>query len=53
MLISLIVRLTDPTPYDLPEVDLTEYKGIILPWNDWDEVTAQCRRVAVALVDRG
>lgn len=51
MLVSLAVKLTNPDPYDLTEVDLGEYKGIIAPWNDWNAVRAQCRALAEALLD--
>jgi len=52
MLSSIIVKLTHPDPYDLTEVDLTEYKGIVAPWNDWRAVQAQCRALAVALLEQ-
>lgn len=51
MLTSLVVKLSKPDPYDLTEVDLTEYKGIIVPWNDWRAVENQCHAIAVALLD--
>jgi len=51
MLGSVIVKLSNPDPYDLTEVDLTEYKGIVAPWSDWRAVITQCRKVAVALLD--
>lgn len=50
MLTTIIVKLSNPDPYDLTEVDLTEYKGIIAPWNDWRAVEEQCRSVAAALL---
>ena len=50
MLVSLAVKLANPDPYDLTEVDLSEYKGIIAPWNHWHAVQAQCRALAVALL---
>jgi len=50
ILVSVATRLATPQPYDLTDVDLGEYKGIIPPWNDWRAVQAQCRAVAVALV---
>lgn len=50
MLTSVIVSLTTPTPYDLTQVDLAEYKGIIAPWNDWHAVEEQCSGVAAALL---
>jgi hypothetical protein len=52
MLSSLVVKLADPNPYDLTEVDLTEYKGIVAPWNDWRAVEAQCRLLALGLLDQ-
>jgi len=51
MLSSVIVKLSNPDPYDLTEVDLTEYKGIATPWSDWRAVKAQCRGLAVALLE--
>jgi hypothetical protein len=52
IMISILVKLGMPDPYDLTEVDLNEYKGIIPPWNDWSAVTKQCRSLAVAMVNR-
>ncbi|MBI3374618.1 MAG: hypothetical protein HY017_23070 [Betaproteobacteria bacterium] len=50
ILVSLAVKLAEPDPYDLTEVDLSEYKGIIAPWNHWHAVQAQCHALAVALL---
>jgi hypothetical protein len=50
MLTTLVVKLSRPDPYDLTEVDLTEYKGIIAPWNNWHAVEKQCRALALALL---
>jgi hypothetical protein len=50
IMISIIVKLGSPDPYDLTEVDLTEYKGIIPPWNDWGAVEEQCRSLAIAIL---
>ncbi len=50
ILMSVIVKLAAPDPYDLTDVDLAEYKGIIAPWNDWGSVQKQCRSIALALV---
>lgn len=50
MLSSVVVKLANPDPYDLTELDLKEYKGIVLPWNDWQAVTRQCRALAIALL---
>jgi hypothetical protein len=50
---SVVTRLSAPKPYDLDDVDLTQYKGIVAPWNDWKSVREQCRQVALALVLTG
>jgi hypothetical protein len=50
MLTSLVTKLAAPDPYDLTDVDLTEYKGIIEPWNDWLAVELQCREIAEAIL---
>jgi hypothetical protein len=52
IMISIIVKLGAPDPYDLTEVDLTEYKGIIPPWNDWGAVEEQCRSLAIAILGK-
>ncbi|MDB6101670.1 MAG: hypothetical protein JWO52_1669 [Gammaproteobacteria bacterium] len=52
MLSSVVVKLANPDPYDLTEVDLTEYKGIVAPWNDWRAVEAQCRLLALGLLEQ-
>ena len=50
MLTSLITKLAAPDPYDLTDLDLSEYKGIIPPWHDWRTVESQCRSVAEAIL---
>jgi hypothetical protein len=52
MLTTVVTRLAAPDPYDLTDVDLSEYKGITPPWNDWNAVVAQCRAVAAAVLSR-
>ncbi len=52
MLTSIAVKLSNPDPYDLTEVDLSEYKGIVAPWNNWLAVEAQCRALVVALLKK-
>jgi hypothetical protein len=51
MLSTLVVKLSNPDPYDLTTVDLSEYKGIVAPWNNWRAVAAQCRSLALALLE--
>ena len=50
MLTTLLVRLSRPDPYDLTQIDLSEYKGIVPPWNDWRAVETQCRALALAVL---
>lgn len=50
MLLSAVVKLSNPDPYDLTDVDLNEYKGIIAPWNNWQAVVKQCRALAAAVL---
>ncbi len=52
ILISVLVKLAAPDPYDLTDVDLREYKGIIPPWNDWRAVVSQCRSVALEMLKK-
>lgn len=51
MLLTVVAKLANPDPYDLTDVDLREYKGIVPPWSDWDAVRGQCRSLAVAVLD--
>lgn len=50
MLSTVVIKLSNPDPYDLSEVDLSEYKGIVRPWNDWRAVERQCRALALAVL---
>jgi hypothetical protein len=50
MLTSALVKLAAPDPYDLTDIDLTEYKGIIAPWNNWRAVQVQCGALAAAIL---
>lgn len=44
---SQVMRnLANPQPSDLAETDLSQYKDLQPPWNDWRAVVTQCRRVA-------
>jgi len=50
MLTTVAVQLSSPSPYDLTQVDLSEYKNIVEPWNDWHAVKAWCRSLVVAML---
>ncbi len=50
MLTSALVKLAAPDPYDLTDIDLADYKGIIAPWNNWRAVQVQCATLATAIL---
>jgi len=50
LLTAVAVKLSLPDPYDLTDIDLSEYKGIVAPWNNWRAVQAQCTSLAAALM---
>jgi hypothetical protein len=50
VLTTLVVKLADPEPYDLTDVDLSEYKGTVAPWNDWRSVQGQCAKLAAMIL---
>jgi hypothetical protein len=50
MLTSVVVKLAPPDPVDLEGVDLSEYKGIVPPWNEWSAVVEHCGALAAALI---
>jgi len=39
-------QLASPKPFDLDQVKLDEYKGLVPQWRNWATVLAECRRVA-------
>lgn len=51
MLSTVMVKLSGPDPCDLTQVDLTEYRGIMAPWNHWRSIVRQCGALALALLD--
>lgn len=48
---QLQVQLASPLPYDLDESALSQYEDLVPRWQDWNEVTAACGRIAVAVFD--
>jgi hypothetical protein len=50
LLTAIVVKLSLPDPYDLTDIDLSEYKGIVAPWNHWRAVQTQCASLAAALI---
>ncbi len=51
ILSTAIVTLTNPSPFDLAQVDLGGYKGMTPPSTDWRAVEGQCRDLALARLD--
>lgn len=49
VLAEVCERLAAASPSDLASADLATYRGLIVPWNDWDHVTARGRRWATRL----
>jgi len=49
---QLAKQLAEPTPYDLSDVDLREYRRLDERWQDWDTVARACEALAVAMLDR-
>lgn len=49
---QLQVQLANPLPYDLEEMNLTEYKQLDQKWRDWNHVKAVCAHCATVIFDR-
>ncbi len=43
-------QLSEPAPYDLSEIDLRHYRGLLPRWQEWAEVSTVCRQVAIAVL---
>lgn len=48
---QLQIQLANPLPYDLDEVDLSEYKNLDLRWHNWQTVKVVCADCATRLFD--
>jgi hypothetical protein len=51
-LLQLQVQLSNPLPFDLDEVKLSEYKFLDSRWHDWAAVRSVCVNVAELIFDR-
>jgi hypothetical protein len=49
---QLQIQLANPLPYDLDEMDLSEYKSLDPRWHDWLAVKAACVKGATVIFDR-
>jgi hypothetical protein len=48
-LLQLARQLSDPRPYDLEDLSVADYKGIVEPWDDWAAIRERCVAIAAAL----
>jgi hypothetical protein len=48
-LAEVVERLARAAPSDAPQVDLTTYRALVAPWNQWGHVTARGRHWAQVL----
>jgi hypothetical protein len=49
---QLQIQLATPLPYDLDEVNLSEYKHLSPRWHDWSVVQSACSACATLIFDR-
>jgi hypothetical protein len=45
-LLQLGRQLSEPRPYDLDDIDIKNYKGIVAPWDSWDNIKKQCEDIS-------
>lgn len=50
-LVQLVRQLAEPEPYDLDQMDLSQYKGLKLPYNSWENIADICGKLSVELAD--
>lgn len=46
---QLQIQLANPLPYDLEDVNLSEYKNLALCWHDWETVKSACEQCALLI----
>jgi len=51
VLSEVIERLAAAAPSDASDVDLSRYKGLVAPWNDWAHLSARGRHFAAVLAE--
>jgi len=45
-LLQLARQLAEPLPYDLEDIDIKNYKGIVAPWDTWENIKKQCEELS-------
>lgn len=46
---QLLIQLSNPMPYDLDSMDLSEYKHLKSEYQDWEVIKTRCRKLAELL----
>lgn len=49
---QLQVQLSNPLPYDLDKMELSQYRNLAGRWHDWDVVKRACAHLATVVFDR-
>jgi hypothetical protein len=49
---QLQAQLANPMPYDLDQIELSEYRNLAPQWHDWGAVKSACARLATTIFDR-
>jgi len=49
---QLIRMLALARPYDLTDINLNIYKGIVSPYNSWQYIKERCKQISDLLFDR-
>jgi hypothetical protein len=49
--LEIAKTLCEPLPYDLENLDLSEYKGIKPPWDSWPHVAGICKHFGLQLAE--
>ncbi|NOY69339.1 MAG: hypothetical protein GXP53_07595 [Deltaproteobacteria bacterium] len=51
-IIQLVRQLAEPHPYDLDDIDISQYRGVRPPLDSWEYIKSACESVSVELGDR-
>jgi hypothetical protein len=49
---QLLIQLANPLPYDLEQLNLTEYKSLDPRWHDWEAIRSVCSDCATLIFDQ-
>jgi len=51
-MIQLVRQLAEPSPYDIDDIDISQYKGIRTPFSSWAHIRHVCEKMAAELGNR-